>query len=241
MRFALLLVAAVAFGAGCDSALAFDKDDWIDCNGGAPDIAIPACTRVAAVPGEEPSLVARAYLNRGDAHHHNLEFEDAANDYTRSWLLTPSDPGPLFRRGIASFYAGHFLSAEPDMRRAAEMNPEAAYPQLWLHIMAAENDHASPLANAVPRLDMTAWPAPVVRLFLGEATADEVLAAAANADADVNRGQVCEANFYIGEQALIERKVEEARKHFQLAADDCVPNFIELDAARAELGTLGAQ
>jgi hypothetical protein len=57
------------------------------------------------------------------------------------------------------------------------------------------------LSQAISQIDMTAWPAPVIRLFLGQMTPTAVLAAAADPDAGKKKGQVCEANFYSGELA----------------------------------------
>ncbi|MBV9861799.1 MAG: hypothetical protein JO267_06595 [Alphaproteobacteria bacterium] len=43
---------------------------------------------------------------------------------------------------------------------------------------------ASELAAHTAQLDMSRWPAPIVRLYLGQATLDEVLAAAAGGKAE---------------------------------------------------------
>jgi lipoprotein NlpI len=87
---------------------------------------------------------------------------------------------------------------------------------------------------------MTAWPAPVVRLFMGQMTAAALLVAADDPDATKKKGQVCEANFYSGEQALLEGLKEEAIAQFRLAASDCPHSFDEWNAANAELKALGA-
>ena len=86
---------------------------------------------------------------------------------------------------------------------------------------------------------MTAWPAPVVRLFLGQMTPAGVLDAAQNADAKTMKGQVCEANFYSGEWALSQGTKDEAIRLFRLAARDCPPSFVESEGANAELRALG--
>jgi hypothetical protein len=58
---------------------------------------------------------------------------------------------------------------------------------------------------------MTAWPAPVVRLFLGQMTLAVVLAAADDPNPTEKKFQVCQANFYSGELALRTAKDEAAR------------------------------
>jgi lipoprotein NlpI len=66
---------------------------------------------------------------------------------------------------------------------------------------------------------MAVWPAPVIRMFLGQMTPAAVLAAAD--DPDVNKkDQVCDANFYGGELALRTGAKDEAARLFRLAARD---------------------
>jgi lipoprotein NlpI len=86
---------------------------------------------------------------------------------------------------------------------------------------------------------MTAWPAPVIRLFMGQMTAGALLAAADDPDATKRKGQVCEANFYTGELSLLKGSKNEATRLFRIAASDCPHNFIEWDGANAELKALG--
>jgi lipoprotein NlpI len=94
--------------------------------------------------------------------------------------------------------------------------------------------------QASSQLDMTKWPAPIVGLFLGQMTPAAVLAAADDPDATKKKGQVCEANFFSGEQSLIKGANAEAIRLFRLAASDCPDNFPEWYAAKAELKALGA-
>lgn len=90
------------------------------------------------------------------------------------------------------------------------------------------------------QIDMSKWPAPLIRLYLGELTPDAVLAAADDPDATAKKGRVCEANFYGGELVLQRGAKEEARRLLQLAAADCPRSFIEYDDANAQLKALGA-
>ena len=87
---------------------------------------------------------------------------------------------------------------------------------------------------------MTAWPAPVIRMFLGQMTPAAALAAADDPDATKKKGQVCEANFYSGELALRQGAKDDAARLFRLAASDCPHDFTEWPAANAELKALGA-
>ena len=86
---------------------------------------------------------------------------------------------------------------------------------------------------------MSVWPAPIVRLFLGQLTPAAVLAAADNPDPAKQKGQICEANFYSGALALRQGAKDEVTRLFRLAANDCPRGFIEWLAARSELKALG--
>jgi len=86
---------------------------------------------------------------------------------------------------------------------------------------------------------MTKWPAPVLRLSLGQSTPAAVLAAADDPDAKKKKEQVCQANFYSGIVALRQGAKVKAAQLFRLAADGCPRDFPESFAANAELKQLG--
>ena len=67
----------------------------------------------------------------------------------------------------------------------------------------------------------------------------ETLAAAEDKDPKTKQEQVCEANFYSGELALLQGKKNEAIPLFRLAASDCPKDFFEREGANAELKALG--
>jgi lipoprotein NlpI len=82
---------------------------------------------------------------------------------------------------------------------------------------------------------MTKWPAPVIRLFLGQLTPEAVLAAADDPNANTKKQHVCEANFFGGVLASQQGKRDDAARLFRLAAMDCPKGFVEYDSAIAEL------
>jgi lipoprotein NlpI len=96
------------------------------------------------------------------------------------------------------------------------------------------------LTEATAQIDMTKWPAPVIRLYLGQMTPQAVLASADDPDATTKKGHACEANFYNGELDLQRGAKDEATRLFRLATADCPKSFTEWSAANAELKALGA-
>ena len=87
---------------------------------------------------------------------------------------------------------------------------------------------------------MNKWPAPVIRLFLGQMTPEALLATADDPNAKTKQRKVCEINFYSAELALQRRAKGEATRLFRLAATDCRKSFTERAAAHAELKALDA-
>src|SRR5262249_55818636 len=110
---------------------------------------------------------------------------------------------------------------------------------LWLDVFNRRSDRASGLAQAVDRFDMTEWPAPLIRLLLGQMALEAAIASAGDPDPKEQQEQVCQANFYAGELALIQGTKEKAASLFRLVATDCPASLIEWAAAHAELRALG--
>src|SRR5262249_11484364 len=142
--------------------------------------------------------------------------------------------------GRANLLTGALPKALADINQAASLNPKYAYTALWLDIANRRSNLPSRLAEATKQIDMTRWPAPVIRHYLGELTAEALLAAADDRDANTKRDQVCEANFYTGELALQRGESDEATRLFRAAAADCPKTFMEYVGATAELKALAS-
>jgi lipoprotein NlpI len=190
----------------------------------------------------DPKLVTSLTL-RGNVHADRGQFERAIADETQAIGINPKFPRAYFLRGLANLYGGSLPKARADLVQAGALDPKDAYAALWLDILDKRSNLPSRLAAATRQIDMYKWPAPIVRLFLGQLKPDALLAAADNANADHKKEQVCQADFYRGELALQGGATEEATRFFQVAATDCpitraVP---EQWAARAELKALDAR
>ena len=186
----------------------------------------------------DPKLV-RYYSNRASAYAAKGDTEHAPADYDEMIKLNPKNAYNYRTRGLAYFYSGALPKALADINQASDLDPKEAYHAIWLDIIGQRNKVPSRLSQSVPQIDMTVWPAPVIRMFLGQLTPAAVLAAADNADAKTKSNQVCEANFYSGELALRQGAKDEAARLFKIAVSDCPKTFIEWDAAKSELKGLG--
>jgi lipoprotein NlpI len=181
---------------------------------------------------------ARGYNSRGNAYDVKGDYDRAIADYSEAIRINPKNGSAYLSRAVANLYAGALPKALADVTQVSALSPKSSYAALWLDIVGQRNDVPSNLQQTVANLDMTAWPAPVIRLFLGQMTPAAVLAAADDPDAVKKKRQLCEANFYSGELALRQHAKDGATRLFRITASDCPNTFIGR-AANGELKALG--
>jgi tetratricopeptide (TPR) repeat protein len=186
----------------------------------------------------DPSLK-YVYLNRGSAYRSKGDFDRAVADYGIAIKTDPKYAAAIFNRGFAYFLAGALPKAQADLAQANALDPADAYTVLTLDIVGQKSKLQSNMPQLSGKLDMTVWPAPVIRLFLGQSTPDAVMAASDDPDPTTQRGHVCEANYYTGEVALLNGDRDGAVKLFSAATADCPSRWTEWEAADAELKALG--
>jgi lipoprotein NlpI len=182
---------------------------------------------------------AMAFNNRGSAYRDRGDADQALADYGKSIEIDPKYIKPYFNRGLMYLYGGKQDRALADINQASELDPKDAYYALWVDIANKRSNLPSRLAQAMTQIDMTKWPAPVIRLYLGQTTSAAVLAAADDPDADVKQRRLCDANFFIGELALQQGSKDEASRLFRLAVAGCSKDRTSGDGAIAELKALG--
>jgi lipoprotein NlpI len=181
-----------------------------------------------------------AYVARGDAYRARGDKDHAIADYGEAIRLDPKFADAYYSRGLAYLYGGAPDKALADASKASDLDPQDAYKALWADIVAQHNNASSHLSQASAKIDMTPWPAPIIRMFLGRMPPEAVLAAADDPDAKKKKSRLCQANFYSGEWALRMGAKDEAVRLFQLAASGCPRETQEWFAANAELKALGA-
>ena len=140
-------------------------------------------------------IYAKAYCDRGNAWRNKGDLDRAIADYNEAIRLDPKDAGCYKNRGVANLYAGSLSKALADLNQASELKPKDAYTALWLDVVNKRSNLPSHLPQVIAQLDMTRWPAPVIRLFLGQMTPDAVLAAADDPNGMIKQRRVCEASF----------------------------------------------
>lgn len=177
-----------------------------------------------------------AYFTRGRLSFMLGNTPAALMDFGKAIQLDGNDATAYFNRGVTYYIVGgHYPDAIADLTKSAELNPKDSYAALWRELAERRINDPSHLAEAAKQLDMNVWPAPVIRMLLGEISIEQTIAAASNDDPQVKAAQTCEAHFYSGEMALLKKNKKEAQRLLKLAANHCPPSFIESTAAVAEL------
>jgi lipoprotein NlpI len=182
-----------------------------------------------------------AHHNRGFAHFAKGQYDRAIADYTEAIRLDQQYTSSYRNRGIAHLYSGSRATAQADFDLAARLRPKDAYIALWREIASRRADERSTLEQAVSQIDMTAWPAPIIRFLLGENTQEVLLASAKDSDPKKSRERLCDTNFFVGQLALQRGSKEEAKRAFQIAVRDCPRQFLEMAAATTELRALNGK
>lgn len=201
---------------------------------GELDQAMADCAQAMKIaPENKFSYFCRAitYKAMGDVAH-------AIADYDHVIELDAKDASAYRFRGTIYFLSGAFVKALADFDQSIQLAPEQAYAALWRDLAARRASQPSTLKEGMSRLDMTKWPAPLVRLLIGEISAEEMFSGAADANAAIKKGQICEANFYTAELALQRSEKDEAARLLRLAVDECPKSFVEYSSAKAELRAL---
>jgi lipoprotein NlpI len=184
---------------------------------------------------------ALAYNDRGNVWADRADFTRAIADYDKAVQLDPSYLKAYNNRGVARFVEGDWAAAGTDFAHSHALGPKDDYAVLW-QAMAGMRQKNSGWAQ---QLDEEAkelspeWPMPLVRLYQGQITADQLLAQAGDTSAQPER--LCDVGFYLGEWKLVHGQSQEAAAYLKQALSACPHTYSEYEIAAAELKLLGGK
>ena len=180
---------------------------------------------------------AESYYNRSLAHKAQGAYAPAIADLSSAIRLRP-DFGPAYRqRGTVRFYLGQHSDAARDFRRSLNLDGPEPYRILWLYLSRerAGFDAREELAALAERLASEDWPAPLIGLFRGETSPEEILASIGSADQRRQRELECETNFYVGQYHLLNGNISAATESFRRSVATRITTFVEFAGAKMEL------
>jgi tetratricopeptide (TPR) repeat protein len=187
---------------------------------------------------------ASAYYSRGLAYREKGDHDHAIQDFSEAIRLNPKFAAAYEKRGETYLFQSNLTEAVGNFEDAISGAPSsrtAVFAALLLHVAIKREgqDDAQKLASVAAAVDLSKWPGPVLKLDLGQMTADDVMVIA-KAEGDMQKWQVCEANYFTGEDALFHHQRTTALARFKAARDGCPKGDTGYGAALLELKRLGA-
>jgi tetratricopeptide (TPR) repeat protein len=186
-----------------------------------------------------------AHYSRGVAYADKGNFNQAIQDYNEAIRLDPKFALAYNRRADAYLAKSNLKAAISDFEQAISAAPSsnsAVMAALMLHVIQKRQgrDDAQELAQVAAAADLSKWPGPMLKLDLGQTTADEVMKAALTHGSFVEKWHVCDANYFTGEDALFHHQRATAIARLRAARDGCPRGAAAYGATIAELKRLGA-
>jgi lipoprotein NlpI len=140
--------------------------------------------------------------------------------------------------GNAQYYQGRYADAEASFREAAQESSgeDRDFALIWLYLSAERNGGKGRIAIApfVEQTDVERWPGAVVHHLAGRISQDDMLRAARK-DKQMERLNLSEAWFYVGQRLLLAGDTDGARRMFQRTVDIGALPYREHAFAQLEL------
>jgi lipoprotein NlpI len=178
---------------------------------------------------------------RGIVRNNAGDYAGALADYEAGHAIAPRPDDP-FVIGSTQFLQHRFAEAAATLARHAPPAPEGTYWTVWRYLALArltgvERASGALGPGAAPG-QAVAWPVPVIDYLHGTLDAKALLDFAQKSQDARDLSQVCEAHFYMAEDALL-RQRGDAIALFRQALAECPQNFHEYEGAAAELRAAG--
>ncbi len=170
---------------------------------------------------------------RGHALLARADYKAAAAEFRRGLDADSRDMANLAGLGYARFYMGDLALAADNFTRSLRLSNNIRA-MLFLYLVRAQQgtDGKAELARYA-RYAGPAWPSPVLHLFLGRTTPEQLNAAARD------EVQVCEAQFYIGQWMMTQGRRAEGLALLKQAVNRCPKTQVEYEAALATVSRAG--
>src|SRR5438034_6857837 len=182
---------------------------------------------------------AQMYVTRARLRRAQGDYARAIEEYDEALKLDPRHQGALHGRGHHLFNVSRFEAAENDFATLLAIRP-SGFDSIWLSLSRSRRglDGNAVLERGVAKLKDGEWPAPILQYLLGRLDGEALMAATANVDDGKRKSQECEARFYMAARLIAVGRNSAARPLLEKARDECPRNYVEYDAALAELTKL---
>jgi tetratricopeptide (TPR) repeat protein len=187
---------------------------------------------------------AAAYNSRGIVRAMNGDLDGALADYNRAIELEPKNAATYNNRAALFFATRNWGAALQDYNRFLELSKEdQEYPRLYVWLIRVRMGQTGAankeLLDYLQQRGNTAdWFSTVTSHVLGKISDADLLTAAKSSDKSKERGQLCEAWFYIGMKKLMAGDKTGAQACFNKSLATDQKDSTEYHFARAELKAL---
>ncbi len=174
---------------------------------------------------------------RGILRNNSGDYAGALADYETAHAVAPRPEDP-FVIGSTLFLQRRFGDAAASLAARTPPAPDGTYWRLWRYLALARLTGVEPASGALgpgtPPGAGAPWPGPVVDFLHGSIDAATLVEIAKKSQEAHDLSQVCEAKFYMAEDALL-RQSGDPNALFGQVTKECPPNFHEYEGAVAEL------
>ena len=187
------------------------------------------------------SASARALVNRARVYMGRQDPVMAAQDFDKAIELDDRDASAYLHRGGYRYVQGDFQGARSDFSESLQLRESNPYAAIWRYLAQSaldlEEDATVKLEQYSEELgDREFWPRPVIDLYLGKATVEDVMSAAERTNDEVRkRERLAEANFYAAEYFRLKKDAEAEKEHLTKAIAQDTPRSQEFLLARIAL------
>jgi lipoprotein NlpI len=166
-------------------------------------------------PGDQEAL-----LDRGGMNIRAGRYDDAIRDFGALLKLDPKAAAAAYNRGRAYYAKADFKNAAEDFALTLELRADNPYAALRLFLAQSHlgNGDEAVLKKGIEGLDPTIWPRPLLELFAGTGKDPELIAGINELPPKLRTDVLCEAQYYLGERALLRGDDAAAREYFKAAA-----------------------
>jgi lipoprotein NlpI len=209
---------------------------WVQAQRGEDKAAIADLDKVLAfAPDDQEAL-----LDRGGMNIRAGRYDDAIRDFGTLLKLDPKAAAAAYNRGRAYYAKEDFKNAAEDFALTLKLRADNPYAALRLYLAQAhlgKGDEAV-LKKGIDGLDPTIWPRPLLELFTGTGKDPELIAGIDQLPPQFRTNVLCEAQYYLGERALLKGDKKAARDYFAAAAATGASTTIEHIDAKGALARL---
>ena len=194
---------------------------------------------------DSTALLGRAWLalDRGQAP---AAVEDATRAVQSLTRLRHPEASALRVRAMAEFCMGQWAAAEKDYGEVAKAWPDESAPAVGLYLATmrgggADGKQAGAALEAALAAMSNEWPKAAAAMFAGAKSPEELMTETKSPHAYREKELECDAEFYLGERALLRGDLKDAKKQLEKSVASGLHTNASYQMARAELERMKAK